>query len=88
METENHQLPIQLNQQLTDQIMTYCEIYSLDENDLIQDALNEFMQTRQAKVDHIINGYVEMAKLNSQIAEEFSNCESEAYAHIRSVDVS
>ncbi|MSD84016.1 hypothetical protein GKC32_07610 [Lactobacillus curvatus] len=86
MKANREQLSVKLDVELVQAIKQYCEVYALDENDLIQDALHEFMATRQAKVDHVINGYAEMASINSQIAAEFNACESEAYAHIRIVD--
>lgn len=89
MMNANHaQLSVNLDAKLVQEIKTYCEVYALDENDLIQDALREFMVTRQAKVDGLISGYAEMASINSQIAAEFNECECEAYAHIRAVDLS
>ena len=88
MEANHERLSVNLDVKLVQEIKTYCEVYGLDEIDLIQDAIHEFMATRQAKVDNVINGYVEMANLNSQIAAEFNACESEAYARIRTVDLS
>ncbi|KHO11895.1 hypothetical protein OA78_2319 [Latilactobacillus curvatus] len=86
MKANREQLSVKLDVELVQAIKQYCEVYALDENDLIQDALHEFMATRQSKVDNVINGYAEMASINSQIAAEFNACESEAYAHIRVVD--
>lgn len=86
MKANREQLSVKLDVELVQAIKQYCEVYALDENDLIQDALHEFMATRQAKVDNVINGYAEMASINSQIAAEFNACESEAYAHICVVD--
>ncbi|QFP79066.1 hypothetical protein [Latilactobacillus graminis] len=88
MQANQKQRPVKLDVELVQEIEQYCEVYALDENDLIRDALHEFMTTRQAKVDNIINGYAEMASINSQIAAEFNACESEAYAHIRVADLS
>ena len=86
MKANREQLSVKLDVELVQAIKQYCEVYAIDENDLIQDALHEFMATRQSKVDNVINGYAEMASINSQIAAEFNACESEAYAHIRIVD--
>ncbi|MCS8616968.1 hypothetical protein [Latilactobacillus curvatus] len=86
MKANREQLSVKLDVELVQAIKQYCEVYALDENDLIQDALHEFMATRQSKVDNVINGYAEMASINSQIAAEFNACENEAYAHIRVVD--
>ena len=50
MEANHEQLSVNLDVKLVQEIKTYCEVYGLDENDLIQDAIHEFMATRQARL--------------------------------------
>ena len=83
MTVSKKEVLIHVDAGLLKKIDTYCNDYSLSEEDLIEGALGEYLVSREKELNSLINGYVEMAHLNSEICEEFTACESEAYSHIR-----
>ncbi|GAF39451.1 hypothetical protein JCM14202_1314 [Agrilactobacillus composti DSM 18527 = JCM 14202] len=78
---EQKQLLVKVDAKLTQEVETYCSIYSVDEQEVIQSALSEYLEQRQETMRSLIAGYTEMASINSEICQEFSACESEAYLH-------
>lgn len=82
MDAKGKKLSVMVDTTVYAQMETYCEIYDIDENDLMNDAMYDFIQEHKKPVEDLINGYAEMAQLNAEIANEFSACEAEAYLRI------
>lgn len=79
---EHKKLSVQVDGELSQEVETYCDVYSVDTQDVIETALSEYLEERQPLMQELIEGYTEMASINSEICQEFSASECEAYLHI------
>ncbi len=52
----------------------YCEFYGISARSLDDKAL-KYIESRYEKLDLLITGYGEMAKLNQEICTEFLSCD-------------
>lgn len=59
-------------------VAAFCEYYDVGERSASEDALRN-----AAAFASLVRGYVEMARLNSQICAEYTACEAEADKLIR-----
>ncbi|KRN27880.1 hypothetical protein IV38_GL001719 [Lactobacillus selangorensis] len=82
MATENKKGAFSMDAALFKQVSDYCELSALETDELIEQAVRSYLQPRQQQLEEFAQGYVDMAQLNREIAQEFSQCESEAYALI------
>lgn len=79
---EQKKLSVQVDGNLSREVETYCDIYAVDTQAVIESALSEYMAQHQPMMRELIEGYTEMASINSEICQEFSASECEAYLHI------
>lgn len=61
---------------LHDALAEYCEFYQLDPEDVVAQAVSDFLFHHNQTVDSLVHGYAEMAALNSEICKECAGCES------------
>lgn len=70
---------IQLNPEMVDMLEKYSADNSNDINDIVDQALESYLHEREDNcVDELIHGYMDMAQINEEISNAFSNCEQEA----------
>ncbi|MCI1987396.1 MAG: hypothetical protein LKJ69_11865 [Lactobacillus sp.] len=76
-------LTVSMTEGLRHKLDNYCKTCITDPSDLIDDVLTDYLAHKEVEVASLVNGYREMAALNTEICHEFIACESEAYNHIR-----
>lgn len=65
------------------QLEAYCAVHETTPSAVVTQMVGELLAKQQPELADLIQGYVEMASLNTEICHEFIACENEAYAHIR-----
>ncbi|KRN93762.1 hypothetical protein IV55_GL000951 [Furfurilactobacillus siliginis] len=79
MASDAHQVPVNLDDATLTELKTYCEFFSLDQNDLINNVLSHFLADHESiDLNQLALGYQAMGQLNEEIADEFSLTEAEA----------
>ncbi len=76
-------LTVSMTEGLRAKLDSYCKTCVMDPSDVIDTVLADFLADREPEVQRLVNGYREMATLNTEICHEFIACESEAYDQIR-----
>ncbi|WP_461214631.1 antitoxin [Lacticaseibacillus sp. GG6-2] len=76
-------LTVSMTEGLRAKLDSYCKTCVMDPSDVIDKVLADFLANREPEVQSLVNGYREMATLNTEICHEFTACESEAYDQIR-----
>ncbi|MFD1670570.1 hypothetical protein ACFQ5M_00500 [Agrilactobacillus yilanensis] len=79
---EQKKLSVQVDGNLSREVEAYCSMYAIDTQQVIESALSEYLEQHQPLMEELIEGYTEMASINSEICQEFSASECEAYLHI------
>ncbi|KRM00036.1 hypothetical protein [Liquorilactobacillus satsumensis] len=61
-----------------ERLSIYCDYYSIDQGELKNSLIADYVDAHHQILDELINGYKEMGPLNKKICDEFVGCECEA----------
>lgn len=70
------QLMTEVDPHLRNALLQYCEFYQLDPENVVEEAVSDFLYHHNQTVTSLVHGYAEMASLNSEIYQECAGCEA------------
>lgn len=81
MDNKNFKIvEVHLEADIYEQVQKYCTLVELEEKELVNNVVKNIVNEKLHIIDTLRKGYVEMAKINLDICDEFEACEKEGFS--------